>query len=360
MASLQSQQGESFSHCATSTPAGESLASCDHSRRRVFIGPMPEKEASNTDISSDNRELAHQIKSWLHSSADGRNEDKESFISVLLRHAYQDFLLQGGRKEHWGQEAETEVRQGAWQRWQDSEWGGSIKHHRKEAAATTRWVGGSFEIGNVLGVNILDNPAASLPQVNHTCSNDRVDDPSTIEHPLIASDQSVGAEVSGSTTKIHAPPSRSSTREVLIDPSHSSTMALLTDGVDPKHCPSNAVPLEGSQRPTSKDKKSSAHTGVNKRKASFFIGGRVTTPSDPGTPSGLDKGKSKSIDHAEQGTAEVDDVPAPPAAVLTRSGSSVDETSAGVTLEGTPPREEFAREDIILRGWYLAFRRSGA
>ncbi|OJA08772.1 hypothetical protein AZE42_01293 [Rhizopogon vesiculosus] len=351
MASLQPQLGEPFPHRATLTPAGESLASYDHSRRRVFIGPMLEKEASNTDIYSDNRKLTQQIESWLHSSAEGLNEDEESFISVLLRHAFQDFLRQDGRQEDWGQQTETVVRQGIWKRWQESEWGGSLKHRRRDAHATTqRWVGGSFEVGNVLGVNILDNPTASLPHANHTGSNDQPDGPSTAEHPFVASGQSARADVFVSPTNSHAPPSESSTQEVLRESSNSSSTVLINAGVAPEHHRSSrGTLLEDDQPPILKSDKSSTQTGMNKRKASFFHGGRVITPSDLRTPSGLDKGKNRSLDHAIQGTAEVDDVPAPPAAVLARSGSDVYETSAGVTLERTPSREEVRPEDIILR-----------
>lgn len=355
MASLQSQQGQSCSHRATLTPPGESLANYDHSRRRVFIGPMPEKEVSNTDIYSDNRKLTQQIKGWLHSSA-GHNEDEESFISVLFHHAYRDFIHHE-RKEEWGQQAETVVRQGIWQRWQESEWGGSLKHHRKDVTATTqRWVGGSFEVGNVLGVNILDNPTASLPPANHICVNDK-SYPPTDDRPFVTSGQSATQEASTSTTNAHVHPSQSSTQEVLSDPSRSSSTAFLSAGAPGHRRFTNGASLEGPQKPILKGKESSAHAGSNKRKASFFIGGPVITPSESRTSSGLDKGKSRSFDPANQGT--VNDIPAPPAAVLA-SGSDVDETSAGVTLERSSSRESFAQEDIILRGQYLSFRHSEA
>jgi len=356
MATLQSQQ-EAFSHHPILTPPGEFLACCDYSRRRIFIGPMPEKETSDTDLYSDNRKLTQQIKSWLHSSAEGQNEDEESFISVLLRRAYQDFLRQDGRMEDWGQESEAAVRQGIWKRWQESKWGGSLQHRRRDAPVITqRWVGGSFEVGNVLGVNILDNPTASFPQDNHTCFNDKHDGPSTGDPPFVPSGQSTRAEIALSPTNSHAPPSQNSTQEVLGEPSQFSSVALLNAGVAPASedlRSTHNAPMDGSQQPILKGKKSSTHTSVNERRASFFIAGGVTTPSDYRTASSLDKGKSRDLNQGT--TAEVDDVPAPPAAILARSGNDVDETSAGVTLEVTPSREEFTPEDIRLRGWYLAF-----
>lgn len=103
---------------------------------------------------------------------------------------------------------------------------------------------------------------------------------------------------------------------------------------------------------------------VNKRKTSFFIGGHATTPSGSDSqfaPIGLDKGKGKdrSFGHGNEGAssnlqlpADVDDTPVPPAAVLARSGSEVYETSAGVTLDETPPCKQSQskeRANIVLR-----------
>ncbi|KAG2151386.1 hypothetical protein DEU56DRAFT_777628 [Suillus clintonianus] len=369
MASLHPHRTEPLSRGVALAHPGESLASYDHLRRRFFIGPMPEKDASKdasqTNIDSSNRKVTDQISSWLHSRARGSDGDDESSTSFLQNHAYHRFLHRGGRKEEWGQQAEADERQNIWDRWQESEWGGSMRHRKKDAGTTTqRWVGGSFEIGNVLGVNILDSPPASLLQVNQTCPDVQTDGPSTIEPPSTVSGQSFA------TAKTEVSPGAVLNSQASLSPSPSpssepSSSTGLIAGLVPEYRSTNDInvaPPGGSQRPTIlKGKKSSAHINTNKRKTSFFIGGRITTPADldsQSAPVGLDKGKGRSFDHTNEGTSsslqlqnDVNDIPAPPAAVLARSGSDVDETSAEVTLDETPlpQQSQSQRGNIILR-----------
>jgi hypothetical protein len=334
---------------------------------------MPEKDASKdvsqTDLDLSNRKVTNQILRWLHSSDKGSDGADESSTSFLQNHAYHGFLQQGGRKEDWGQQAETDERQNMWKKWQESEWGGSMRHRKKDAG-TQRWVGGSFEIGNILGVNVLDSPPASLPQANQTCPEVETDARSTIEPPSTVGGQTFV------TARTEFPPSAVLNSQASISPSPisepSSSAGLLIAGIVPEHQPSandiSVAPPEGSQRPTIlKGKNSLAYMNANKRKTSFFIGGHITTPSGSGSqfaPIRLDKGKGKdrSSDHANEGASsnlqlptDVNDTPAPPAAVLARSGSEVDETSAGVTLDETPSCERSQnkeRANIVLRGQY--------
>lgn len=370
MASLQAHQSEPLLRDVALAHPGESLASYDHSRRRIFIGPMPEKDASKdaiqTDLDSSNKKVTNQILRWLHSSDERSNGADDSSTSFLQNHAYRGFLRKGGRKEDWGEEAETDERQNMWKRWQESEWGGSLRRHKKDAGTTTqRWVGGSFEIGNVLGVNMLDSPTISLPQADQTCPEAQTDVPSPTEPPSTVGYQTFV------TARTELPPSAVLDSQASISPSPSpepsSSAGLFTTGMAPEYGSSandiNVAPPEGSQRPTIlKGKKSSAHMNANKRKTSFFVG-RVTTPTGSDSqlaPVGLDKGKGKerSFYHANEGTSsnlqlptDVNDIPESPAAVLARSGSEVNETSAGVALE-TTSREQSQikqRENTVLR-----------
>ncbi|KAG1882580.1 hypothetical protein F4604DRAFT_1741551 [Suillus subluteus] len=320
MASLQPHQSEPLSRGVALAFPGESLACYGHSRRRIFIGPMPEKDASKDasqiDLDSSNRKVTNQILRWLHSSNEGSDGADESSTSFLQNHAYLGFLHQGGRKEDWGQQAETDERQNMWNRWQQSEWGGAMRHRKKDAGTTTqRWVGGSFEIGNVLGVNILDSPPASLPQANQTSGTEF--SPSAVLN---------------SQSSIFPSPSS--------EPSSSSDLFAAGTATEYRPSPNgiNVAPPEGSQQPT-----------ILKNSNSQLL------------PVGLDKGKGKdrSFDHANEGASsnlqlsiDVNDIPAPPAAVLARTGSEVDETSAGVTLDETPLREQSQckeRGNIVLR-----------
>lgn len=323
---------------------------------------MPEKDASKgasqTDLDSSNRKVTNQILRWLHSSDGGSDGADESSISFLQNHAYHGFLHQGGRKEDWGQQAETDERQNIWNRWQESEWGGSMRHRKKDAGTTTqRWVGGSFEIGSVLGVNILDSLPASLPQANQARPEVQTNAPSTSEPPSTVGGQTFA------TARTEFSPGAVLNSQASISPSPSSELSssagLLTAGMAPEYRSfANGISVahpEGSQRPTIlKGKKSSTRMNANERKTSFFIGSRVTTATE------LDKGKGKdrSFDHANEGTSsnlqlltDVNDTPAPPAAVLARTGSEVDETSAGVIFDEASSRERSHKEraNIVLR-----------
>lgn len=239
-------------------------------------------------------------------------------------------------------------------------------HHRKDAGTTAqRWVGGSFEIGNVLGVNILNSPLASPPQADQTCPKVQTGAPSASEPP---------STIGGGQTFVTARtafPSAVLNSQSFISPSPSSepssSAGLFTDGMVPEDRPSandiSVAPPESSQRRTvlKGKKKSSAHMSVNKRKTSFFIGGRITIPTGSDSqlaPVDLDKrkGKSRSFDHVDNGASSIstdlNDIPAPPTAVLARSGSEVNETSAGATLDETPSCEQsrcIERENIVLR-----------
>lgn len=243
-------------------------------------------------------------------------------------------------------------------------------YHRKDAGASTaqRWVGGSFEIGNVLGVNILDSPLASPPQADQTYPKVQTDAPSTTEPP-----STIGGDQTFVTARTAFPKAVLNSQS-FISPSPSSepssSMGLFTAGMVPEDRPSandiNVAPPESSQRRTilKGKKKSSAHMSVNKRNTSFFIGGRITTPTGSDSqlaPVDLDKrkGKDRSFNHVDEEASsnlqlspDLSDIPAPPAAVLARSGNEVDGTSAGATLDETPLRERsryIERENIVLR-----------
>ncbi|KAG2155842.1 uncharacterized protein EDB93DRAFT_1128478 [Suillus bovinus] len=368
MASLQTHQCKPLLPGVTLAHPGESLASYDHSRRRIFIGPMPEKDASkdtiHTDLDSSNRKVTNQILRWLHSSDEESDGADELSTSFLQNHAYRSFLHRGGRKEDWGQQAETDERQNMWKRWQESEWGGSLTHHKKDAGTSTtqRWVGGSFEIGNVLGVNVLDSHPTSLLQANQTCPEVQIDAPSPTEPPSTVGGQTfvtAGTELS---------PGAVLTSQASISTSLTAGAGFFTTGMAPENRSSandiSTAPPEDPQRPTIlKGKKSLVHMSANKRKTSFFIGGHATTPKSSNSqlaPVGLDKGKGKdrSFYYADEGTSsnsqiltDANDIPAPPATVLARSGSEVNETSTGATLK-TTSREHYQskeRANIVLR-----------
>ncbi|KAF7365311.1 hypothetical protein MVEN_00403100 [Mycena venus] len=103
-------------------------------------------------------------KKRRHLLGSGDRDDEDAHISQIIKeHAFAFFIQQGGNEEDWEETREQSVREEMLRRWRDTEWGAILGRQRqsKEPKAK-RWIGGSFEIGDILGVNILQEPAESI------------------------------------------------------------------------------------------------------------------------------------------------------------------------------------------------------
>ncbi|KAK7048271.1 hypothetical protein R3P38DRAFT_2605963 [Favolaschia claudopus] len=136
------------------------LESGGHSHKRVFVGPLPEKVIPLPDSSS----TKGKKKRRLH-LLNIDNSDEDGIISRIIRdHAFEFFLQEGGKEEDWEESREQSVREEMLRRWRETEWG-AVWHRRQSKDAkqsNQHWIGGSFEVGNILGVNILQEPAESI------------------------------------------------------------------------------------------------------------------------------------------------------------------------------------------------------
>ncbi|KAF5338894.1 hypothetical protein D9611_008762 [Ephemerocybe angulata] len=74
------------------------------------------------------------------------------------------------------------------QRWKESEWGKAWRHRRAKkkgldmSLSSGHWIGGSFEVGTLLGVNLLNPPTETQPRavsIKHTPSDENPNLPST-------------------------------------------------------------------------------------------------------------------------------------------------------------------------------------
>ena len=195
------------------------------------------------------------------------------------------------------------------------------------------WVGTSFEVGNFLGMNLLQKPnllrARNLrSQTSHesmTTSSEAIAGPSS------------QAEGKSFVTAPLAPPTTSGS---------SSDIQGSINGVSPPETPS-ALSTTGLLRPSIVGPMPSASRTEPLR---------ISTPTTPaarregGILSPLSrknwKGKAKQVHYAEPPANEE---PAPPREVLERSGCAVDGTSAGASVGDikTPAR---ADGDVIMRG----------
>ncbi|KAF8208836.1 hypothetical protein K438DRAFT_1917210 [Mycena galopus ATCC 62051] len=127
-----------------------------HLHKRVFIGPMPEKVVPLADPAPGKGKK----KRRLHFG-----DDEDGHISQIIReHAFAFFIQEGGNEEDWEETREQSVRDEMLRRWRETEWGAIWSRHQSKEPrqALKRWIGGSFEVGNILGVNILQEPAESI------------------------------------------------------------------------------------------------------------------------------------------------------------------------------------------------------
>ncbi|KAG5650960.1 hypothetical protein H0H81_010398 [Sphagnurus paluster] len=131
-----------------------SNASCHDVQRRVFVGPIPEKVISQTEAhikKEDKQSIFHRTSS---------NQSTPEIPGIIKQNAFSFFIREGGSPEDWGEDEERNAVEEMLRRWKDSEWREIWRRREEKKAAAQRrhlshWVGGSFEIGRFLGVNIL-------------------------------------------------------------------------------------------------------------------------------------------------------------------------------------------------------------
>ncbi|KAJ3796632.1 Pleckstrin homology domain-containing protein [Lentinula aff. detonsa] len=145
----------------------DQLPKSEHVHKRFFIGPMPQKALPTPE------ELKKQIKQKHVFTRIGSSDSTEEELTQIIKiHARSFFLRQGGREEDWGENEEQSTREEMFRRWKESEWGVALRRLRGQSEAkskkhdsTNNWIGGSFEIGNIAGINIMDE-AESLSKVS--------------------------------------------------------------------------------------------------------------------------------------------------------------------------------------------------
>lgn len=131
--------------------------------RRIFIGPMPEKVIAHTEAAQGKRTKL-TVESVFSLSLDKDNahhpDKREEVSRVLKDNAFKFFLHKGGKAEDWGTEQEEGTIEELLNRWKESDWGKlwTHRHHhkkKKEHQGDDSWFGTSFEVGALLGVNVM-------------------------------------------------------------------------------------------------------------------------------------------------------------------------------------------------------------
>lgn len=338
--------------------------------RRFFIGPMPEKVLAQTEAQVRKKKK----RGWFHRScapSNGDEADHDSLSNIIQEHAFQFFISQGGNEEDWGAHEAESIREEMLRRWGDSEWGEIWKRRMQkthEPINVRQWVGGSFEIGNFLGVNILDEPHAGGSR--HTASSKQ---PSSFIRPGSSTGASSSATHNFSTagtqpvvpateiniTKSPEPlPRKSSHATPLLSTTSAPGPNTFSPSSENAHDVGSAsatstTPLlipDIDQAPLSKP-----HSDVPRKlfKSSMTIPSRHNTNENVGistSASGrpvLEPQKRKSVHYTDSRAQAL--APVPPTEVLARSGSAVQESSAGAT-QAAATRDEIEWGDIVMRG----------
>ncbi|KAF9242584.1 Pleckstrin homology domain-containing protein [Melanogaster broomeanus] len=274
---------------------------------------------------------------------DENSEGSAALFRVMDRYAFSFFWRQGGRIEHWDEDTRASVRAELVKRWLESPWTRPFRRvngHR--TLDTRRWMGGTFEIGNILGVNILERcttppPAPSpIPEAHEI--NPRVPGTSS----------STGLR---RTSQTHLP---STSAQFPQGPSSSSSLpedsGEISDNVSSSNSdplPRSSAPIEqhpprgDSLKPILKQNAGAGQQGNTVRHASLLD----TKRKIPLRPHGVIDGGDPEGPPPDDG--QTDEVPVPPDAVLARSGSQLNESSAGAT-EAEPPQEAQS-DDVVLR-----------
>ncbi|TDL23189.1 hypothetical protein BD410DRAFT_787507 [Rickenella mellea] len=278
-----------------------------HAHRRIFIGPMPENVAAlgdNDDSDDDNEHFSD-----------------ERLLRFAREHAFRRFLQKGGNEEEWTEETERVVKEDMLKRWRDTarQWGRKTKWKGKgkKPAPTSKWIGGTFEVGDFMGVNVIQpleevaHSKASLSlKTDATSTTDAVTNVQTFvtakSNLHVPSLDILSPTVPDGTKHLNVPNGNHGVDDSP-RPSASSSTPLLRDTLSP---------FDGDSRPVpTREAKSDGdvHSAMPVRS--------ILSPSDGQQAKG--KGKGKAV-HYENPIEE----PAPPEVVLAREGDDIGESSA--------------------------------
>lgn len=311
-------------------------------QRRIFIGPMPESVIAYNEGHGQSRRAKLTISSMFSLSAvtdqqHFRGDRNEELTRLLKDNAFNFFLREGGNADDWREEEEQDLVDELIQRWENSEWGQlwRRRHQRQNEthsnATPDRWFGTSFEVGTLLGVDILQSQGhlnAFSPRSGATASGG-LHPPTTAFETFITAPSTVPQETAASA---HVP-------EIANDatPVSSMTPLPIISLADERHKYQSEILLRPSMQTDRPKFLSETHQfmGNVKGKAKVHYS-NISEDNGPPTPG-----------------------PAPPEEVLERTKATVDpNTSLAATIVpdslSSPTPSEFLWGDIVLRGDYFS------
>lgn len=337
---------------------------------RYFLGPMPEKVISRTEARVDQKK-----QGWLQRSntlPDENEEHPESISSAIQDHAFQFFLRQGGHEEDWGENEQEGVRREMLKRWGDSQWGSIWKRRRSKNQNTepaSNWIGGTFEIGNFLGVNIFDEARMEGSRYSGTFSTKR---PSSSVRPSLVSPVN-----SSASRSLKPPPPSTAAEDTFITARSQMNISTLRSTVQFPSVESQSQPVSPLLTPNGLDadshwplstssttallKADTGRTSSSKSPADVpkraILKSLTSLPANSGAnengPPSLavlpvvDTHIGKTVHYMDSPTTDISP-PAPPMEVLARTGSAVEDSSAGAVDAATQDTINWG--DVVMRG----------
>lgn len=295
---------------------------------------MPEKVIASAEAGivntprTNKRTKKPRILNNVPANGELASDEDVSLKDGIKVHAYQFFIGRGGKEEDWTEDEERSAREEMLNKWCQSEWG---KHRaqRRRKDSGSKWVGGSFEVGNFLGVNVLDSTRT----------------PST----------SSASRVSQSTLPPGRPSASTAVQTFVTAPSHRSAFSLDQDSSYSSHVVPNGNTSTNSSTALLRHVSDSSDQATSEiiPRPPLAVPLPTMAKSDGilHGPTLRDKGKGKQAQvHYAESPVREEGPPAPPTDVLARTGSAVDETSAGA-VEAVFAEEHYADQtDVVMRG----------
>ncbi|KAL1662456.1 Pleckstrin homology domain-containing protein [Schizophyllum commune] len=302
----------SISQNTSSTPRGNGT----HAHLRYFIGPLPDKIVSDTET----RLERSRFRTFLRLPGSADDDGGANAVSELIRdQAFNIYIREGGREENWGEDREDTVVDDLMRRWRESEWARALSR-RKGQGQAQRWVGNSFEVGNFLGSNVLtermysrnsDNPP-SLPRPHALSLHPHTDTPlkSIISLPSLAIQSDSAANTPGGP--------RTPNKRVV---HYADSPVKSPKATKLPRSPISGLPAES--------------------------GGALSGQQGPSHAS-----ETLSASPTEANYPNEEESPVSPTEVLQRSGTDVQDTSAGATEDSLVQAVETDYNGVVMRGYH--------
>ena len=310
-----------------------------HALRRFFIGPLPERVLLDAQDHVLKPVKKRRTLFSFNRNQQSPSSNDEPVEELINQYAYAFHLKFGGSAEDWNEERENNVKDEMSRRWKESPWG-RLWWGRKDGLTVShgRWVlpndAGSFQIGDFLGLNTYSELATRSPQLTPSVAGGSPAraGPST-RHRAHRNDPSTRTGDTFVTAHSHISPEP----ELAPMPSRSSLFPEASpnsgDDIHAATSTTSLLRVSGVNRPAGEfrirtgptDEVSAVKPASRARAlASAKSDSTIDGSTDTSRTSDRRKGKAKKVVRLPRDPSP----PAPPGAVLQRSGSEIQETSA--------------------------------